>query len=268
MKVKVLASGSSGNSTYLEINNTKILIDCGISKKKISNALAKINVKIEDIDYIFITHEHIDHISGLINVFKATTAVLYMTEGTFRYLSNNEKYNAVTCNLNRIKLLEKDIDSYLDIIFSDFIVVPLLAFHDANEPVGYMFVVGEKKIVYLTDTGYVHQEVMQKIKGAICYIFEVNHEPAILMASSRPYNLKKRILSDYGHLSNADSLYALANLVTSETKFVFYAHISHECNLREIIEMTQKKIFNKLGVDFSNINFVFTEMNDIEEVSL
>lgn len=269
MLLKILASGSTGNSAFIKFNNKNILIDLGITNKKIKDTLAKINVKTEDIDYVFLTHEHIDHISGLPVFVKNSRALIYLTIGTFNYLIRHPKTSEVVSKYNdRFIILKHENFDYKAIYFDDLKVEPLQTFHDANEPVGYRFTEVDKSVVYLTDTGYVSKETLAKIKGATCYIFETNHDPEVLMNSERPFILKQRILGDNGHLSNADGFYYLANSITKETKYVFCAHISLECNLVDLIELTRNKIFNKLGVDTSNIEFIYTKPYDIEEVTL
>lgn len=265
--VKVLASGSTGNSTFLETANLKILIDLGISKKKIEQGLQELGLSSSVIDYVFLTHEHIDHINGLLTFMKTTSSKIILSKGTYKYLCDNKKYREVIENhKERILILQRNNFMYESFFINNLKITPLPAFHDAIEPVGYVFEENDKKVVYLTDTGFVHQEVMNLIYNATCYIFETNHDPEILMNSSRPFALKQRILSDHGHLSNADALFALANLVGDKTRYVFYAHISAECNLREIIDLTRKKIFNKLGVYTENMEFIFTMPFAIKEV--
>lgn len=269
MLVKILASGSSGNSCFVKTNELNFLIDAGITKKKIEEALNKINESVINLDYIFLTHEHIDHVKGLLMVLKYSKAKVYLTLGTLEELLKNQQfYNFYINEEMRFNVLERINNIYETIHLVGLTITPLEAFHDAKEPVGYLFEEGNKKIVYLTDTGYIHQDVLGKIANCDCYIFETNHDPEILMNSTRPYQLKMRILSDYGHLSNADSIYALAKLVGDKTKYIFCAHISQECNLREIIALTYKRIFQKLGVNDSNIKMIMTLPTDIEEVTI
>ena len=136
--------------------------------------------------------------------------------------------------------MEKSIQ-YPDISLDLTDIVVLPTFHDAVESVGYKIISADQSIVYITDTGYVHQALYPFISNADCYVLECNHDPNILMCSDRPYSLKMRVLSDHGHLSNEDAMVTLAHVLGINTKLVFYAHISQECNLTEIVELTRKK---------------------------
>ena len=130
--------------------------------------------------------------------------------------------------------------------------------HDAEDSNGYTIHDESSSLVYITDTGYVHQALYPVIANVDCYILECNHDPNILMCSERPYSLKIRILSDHGHLSNEDAMVTLAHVMGLSTKIVFYAHISLECNLIEIVEMTRKKVLGDFGIDTSSVEFVPT----------
>lgn len=260
MKVCVLASGSKGNSTYVESNGTRILIDVGISKKRLLEALDKNNIDNTRIDAILITHEHIDHVSGLQVVLKHFKCKLFLTKLTYEAIKDkysNFEYsdsvfitNNMSFDVNNIKIGS----------------IPI--FHDACDPVGFILEDMGKKIVYITDTGYIHQRYIDDIKDADAYVFECNHDPEILMNSDRPYQTKMRILGNHGHLSNEDALYILGSVVGQNTKKVFYAHISEECNLFEIIDITRKRVFKSMCIDDSNIKFIFTSQccTKVEEI--
>lgn len=265
MRVKVLASGSTGNCAYVETGDHKILIDAGISKKMIDFELDKIGVSFSDIDTLLITHEHEDHIRSLGALIRRSKIITYMTRGTYNAIINGKNKSLsilleekIACGsiilLNR---MEKSIhypDISLDL--TDIQVLP--TFHDAVESVGYKISYSDSSLVYITDTGYVHHALYPIISNACCYVLECNHDPNILMCSERPYSIKMRILSDHGHLSNEDAMVTLAHIMGVNTKYVFYAHISQECNLVEIIEMTRKKVFGDFGIDTSNVKFVVT----------
>ena len=265
MKVKVIASGSTGNCTYVETKDHKILIDTGISKKGIEMALNSMNVEFKEIDTVLITHEHDDHIRSLSAVLKKSEIMCYMTQGTYDAIlkGKNETLKKVLIErlesnyiilLNR---LDKSIN-YPDILMDETLINVLPTFHDALEPVGYKVSCLDKSVVYITDTGYVHNSLYERICNSDCYVLEFNHDPQVLMASDRSLNLKRRILSDHGHLSNEDAFVTLSRIMGENTKFVFYAHISQECNLVEIIELTRKKVMSSLGVNDEAIKYIVT----------
>ena len=169
------------------------------------------------------------------------------------------------CNLinerlknNTITPIEREQDSmlYPKYIIDDFVVQVLPTFHDASEPIGFTFESNEKKLCYITDTGYVHRDLKDYIYNCDCYILESNHDPELLLHSNRPYHLKLRILSDHGHLSNEDSMVCLANIMGEKTKVVMHAHISEECNLTPILEMTRKRVFDSFNIKRDDITYV------------
>lgn len=265
LKIKVLASGSTGNCTYIETRDHKILIDAGISKKTIDLELQKIGVPFSTIDSVFITHEHDDHIRSLGAVLRQGNLTVYMTAGTYQTIVNGknrslagilqEKRLANTVLLlNRIEKSIRYPGISLD--HTDVMVIP--TFHDAVESVGFKIMDGGQSVVYITDTGYVHQSLYPDISNANCYVLECNHDPKILMCSARPQHLKMRILSDHGHLSNEDAMVTLAHVMGVQTSIVFYAHISQECNLVEIIEITRKRVLEAFGIDTTDVKFIAT----------
>lgn len=265
MRIQVFASGSSGNCTYIETADRKILIDAGISKKSIDNELAKLGLSFKDIDLLLITHEHIDHISSLGTILKQSRLTCYMTEGTYSAILEGK--NRILSEIvqsekqkNRILFFTRQAQTFLytQITFPQTDIEILPTFHDAKESVGFKISSENKSIVFLTDTGYVHQSLYPIIQGADCYVLECNHDPQVLMCSDRPYSLKMRILSDHGHLSNEDAMVTLAQVMGVRTKLVFYAHISQECNLSEIVEMTRKKVMEDYGIDTTKVEFVIT----------
>ncbi|MDE5715770.1 MAG: MBL fold metallo-hydrolase [Anaeroplasmataceae bacterium] len=265
MRIKVLASGSTGNCCYVETKKHKILIDVGISKKSIDLELLNIGIGFEEINTLLITHEHDDHIHSLGTVLRKSNLTCYMTNGTYQAIlkGRNTTLSAIVSQKLKdgsIILLNRMENSilYPDILLAETTINVLPVFHDAIEPVGFRILSEEKSIVYLTDTGYVHKALYPTIANADCYVLEFNHDPYILMSSDRTYALKQRILSDHGHLSNEDAAVTLAHVLGDNTKLVFYAHISQECNLSEIIELTRKKVMDSIGIDTTCIDFVIT----------
>ena len=266
MKVKVFSSGSSGNCTILRFDKLNILIDCGITKKEIDSNLFNMGLSINDINALFITHEHIDHIKSL-NSFLNNNIKIYMSLGTFEairenYMSHKKENLAYLLdeklNNNYIYIINRLENSlyYEHFILNNCDIIPLPLFHDAKETIGFSFNFDNKRFVYITDTGYVHQDIYPYISNACGYILESNHDPEILMHSARPYPLKIRILSDHGHLSNVDSMVTLAHIMGPDTKLVMHAHISQECNLSQIVEFTRIKVLEEYGIITEGVNFV------------
>lgn len=267
MKFSVFSSGSDGNCTLIQTKQINILIDAGITRKQILENLSRYNLSLKDISILLITHEHVDHIKALPQMLKECDLKIYMSSGTFMALkeqySRPGKEKAYELLMERYKnqsliVINRIENSILYPYFveSDLKIQILPAFHDARECIGFSFYNEGKKLVYMTDTGYVHQAIYEEISNAEAYILESNHDPEILMHSERPYMLKIRILGDHGHMSNEDSMITLCNVMGNKTKLVLHAHISQECNLTEIINLTREKVFNDYGIDASNVEFV------------
>lgn len=266
VKITVFSSGSSGNCTLVQTDKLNILVDVGIGKKSIDENLLVHSLTLNDINAVFITHEHIDHIKAFNSILKYDEIKLFLSYGTYKYILDlNEKKNPKLAELMRKKIENGSIyilnrlDNtifYQDLDLIDLKVNVLPTFHDAAESIGFVFHEMDKKLVYITDTGYVHQSLYEQIGNAEAYILESNHDPSILMHSNRPYHLKLRILSNHGHLSNEDSMVTLAHVIGNKTKLVIHAHISQECNLTQIIDMTRKKVLDDYGISTDEIEFV------------
>lgn len=227
-----IASGSKGNSTIIMSKNTLILVDVGLSFKAINEALMSLNKTVKDIDAIFITHEHSDHIKGL-KFF--SPKIIYALEGTCPSLCNVIKENET------IKI--KDIE-----------ITPFKTFHDATNPSGYYFNDGLETLFYLTDTGKFDVSVYPNMKNPTYIYIESNHDIKMLMNTNRPYELKERIMSDHGHLCNEDSAYIASSLVGSNTKEILLAHLSEEANTPELALKAYKEIFSNLHISLLNLN--------------
>lgn len=268
MKITVYSSGSAGNCTLVQTKKYNILVDAGIGIKSIESNLALSGLSLKEINILLITHEHTDHIKAFNSLLKYENIVNYISKGTYDWVlaSNKNKAPKMAILMEKrvndgsiilLNRIEKSI-FYPTILLEDLQIQVLPTFHDAVESIAFVIDDYEKKLVYITDTGYVHQSLYEAISNADAYILESNHDPAILMHSSRPYVLKRRILSDHGHMSNEDSMLVLAHCMGEKTKLVMHAHISQECNLTQIVELTRKKVFDDFGLDTSGIEFVIT----------
>jgi len=255
MRLTVLASGSGGNATYLEIGSTKILIDAGLSLRQIASRLLSIGKTFSGLDYVFLTHEHGDHISGLLTIHKKHGPLIYMTQGTYRNMPVRIRENL---NPESVRFVTYHEPLWLD----GFSVLPFMTYHDALEPCGYRFTEGGNSLVYMTDTGYFPQSGFDYIRNADMYMIESNHEPDLLLDSDRPWLLKKRILDDQGHLSNEDSAFLIANIIGERTKKIVLAHLSEECNTEGDAIRAYHKVFIDQGIAIEDFALVCARQNE------
>jgi phosphoribosyl 1,2-cyclic phosphodiesterase len=250
MRVSILATGSNGNATLVETNDYKFLIDDGISFKSFLERANECMCDIKELNSIFITHEHYDHVVGLKMLFKRIELDCYLTNGTYEGLSSDIKE---VMNPSRVNIIRSN-DIF---IFGRTKITIIQLHHDAKEPIGFIVEENDKKLVYITDTGFVRQEYYPILKNADMYIIESNYDVELLWSSKRPFELKRRIDGDYGHMSNEASAVMMSKLIGPKTKKIVYAHISDDCNyyhMPEFIKNAHKKVYSECGVDYSNID--------------
>jgi phosphoribosyl 1,2-cyclic phosphodiesterase len=236
MQVHVLASGSTGNAIFLDFEDTKILVDAGISTRRIKNSLAELGVRLEEVDGVFITHEHRDHISGLATMTKKYKLPVYASPDTWNNMYCRELIPP-ECN----KPLKESVD------IGRVKVEPFRISHDAADPVGYSFYHGHKKCSVVTDLGFVTDSVKKAISFSDVLVLESNHDVDMLQSGSYPWHLKKRIMSNRGHLSNVDAGWTLARLERKSRTQVLLAHMSQENNRPELAVDTVKTILSDQG---------------------
>ncbi|WP_339060786.1 MBL fold metallo-hydrolase [Tepidibacillus marianensis] len=204
----------------------------------------------KDLNGIFITHEHDDHIRGVGVLARKHNIPLYANELTLNGLPNH---------VGKIdESLKKIVNTNSIFEFGDLQVESFAISHDAVAPVGYLFRQEDLKLSIVTDLGYVSEKIKQKIRGSDAFIFEANHDVSMLRMSRYPWSVKQRILGDSGHLSNEASGEALAEVITNETQKIFLAHLSRENNLPEIAHITVKDILNEYGITEKDIQLMKT----------
>ena len=251
MQVCVLASGSGGNSTYIATSKHKILVDIGKNRKYIVDKLAEINVDASEIDYIFISHLHDDHISALKTFIKKYHPTIVISQPMFQELNDIHDYEHI--------LIYED-----EVILDDLRVTCIHSSHDATDSRNFIFESENHSVVYVTDTGYVKEKNFKYLTNKEIYLFESNHDIERLQHGPYPDWLKKRVLSDYGHLSNnACSIY-LTKLIGSNTKGIYLMHLSEVNNTEELALNEINTIFKKYNLNFKNIKCC--KPNEISDV--
>ncbi len=234
MRLINFASGSSGNATYIGTDKTHILLDAGISRKRICDGLGLAGVALNEVSGIFITHEHADHIGSLGVLLRKAEIPVFATKETIREI----KKNKLLGNYNRDVFVEIEPD--IDVTVGDIRIKPLRVSHDAMNPVCYRFedVNTEKTAAVVTDLGQYDDYLLDNLKNTGVLMLEANHDVRMLQAGSYPYALKRRIEGRRGHLSNEDSGKFLSKLLHDGIKEIMLAHVSRENNTRELARIS------------------------------
>jgi len=236
-----LSSGSSGNATYIGTSNTHILVDAGLTGKKILTALQLIGVSGSQINGILITHEHVDHVKGVGVLSRKFNIPIYANQGTWEAME--DKIGPI--DSRNIRLFTTDQDFYIQ----DINIQPYGIPHDAVEPVGYCFFSGRKKISITTDLGHTNSKIINMVADSDLILLESNHDLEMLKVGSYPYHLKKRIMGKTGHLSNEDAGHALVQLVKRNVRHVLLGHLSQENNFPELAYRTVTGILAENGIE-------------------
>lgn len=241
MQVSILASGSKGNSLYIEGERSKILIDAGLSGKKIEERLASIQRTMSDIDAIFITHEHSDHMLGTGILAKRYGCDVYANEKTWQQMLPKLK------TMPRQQICCLEVGKHVQI--GDLTIESFPVSHDTVDPQFYRVEQGNKSFVDLTDTGYCSERLCHQLRDANMYLFEANHDVSMLRFGSYPWATKQRILGDEGHLCNEDAAYALSKMIGPNTKDVFLGHRSAENNMKALAREVVSDILLNNDID-------------------
>ena len=243
IKIAFLGSGSKGNATLISDGVSLILIDMGLTKSRLQAGCALFGKQLEDIDAAFFTHNHNDHVSG------------------HKYLPNGLKvYASFDFKEPPAAALIKTGD---EIKVGDISVTALPASHDAPNPFSFLIQVGEERLAYITDTGYIPKKTFKAIVNCDYYLLESNHDPSLEAHSGRAATLVARVLGKKGHLSNEDSAKYFLKAHGEKTKACYLAHLSDDCNTPELALKTYYEVADRLGVDIHGIELIPTKQNDV-----
>lgn len=265
VRIYNLYSGSGGNSTFIRIGQTAILIDAGRSAKALRSALSSIGEDISSVNAIFVTHEHNDHISALEIISKKNGIPIFITCGSAKKLKNDSfaKACAIECDM----LFCKEI--------GEIKITSFPTMHDSLMSVGYRIEFEDDGVLhaigYATDIGCVSDEVRESLLGCEAVIIEANHDVSMLMTGPYSLELKQRVNSNYGHLSNDDCADFVYELVRNGTRAVMLAHLSRENNTPEIARETVSRAITRQGVSLcvanpnSPVELVIPELDEFVE---
>ncbi|PYZ91767.1 MBL fold metallo-hydrolase [Salipaludibacillus keqinensis] len=241
LKFSVLASGSTGNAMYVETEQQRLLIDAGLSGKKIEQSFQRIGVSPADLDGILVTHEHSDHIKGVGILARRFKLPIYANEKTWKAME--PKLGVIPLEL-KFPFQRGKTKTFGDLDIESFGVS-----HDAADPMFFAFRHEGRQLTLLTDTGYVSEQMMDMTKGANSVIFESNHDTDMLRMGKYPWNIKRRILGDEGHVSNVDAGIALAEILRDTKADVYLAHLSLDNNMKELARMTVQQTLEQHDIE-------------------
>lgn len=242
MKFCTLASGSQGNATFIASDQTKVLIDAGINTTRIKNSLNEIGVSPEELDAVFVTHEHRDHVLALDVFMRRYNVPVLATEGTWRNLVQVLKLKG---NINGKVIRDEEI-----IKIRDMEIVPFRIPHDGLEPVGYTLKAGNRRITVATDLGKMQENIYEKLKCSDLVLLESNYDEELLKTGPYPYFLKKRILSETGHLSNSSAAETILKLLLENKGIsIILGHLSQTNNYPRLVLETIYKVLSDNGLN-------------------
>ena len=239
LEFSVLASGSTGNAIYVGTEKHKLLVDAGLSGKKLEELFAKAHLDPKDLDGLLVTHEHSDHIKGLGIFARRYKLPIY---------ANAKTWDAMSGLIGEIPVEQKfhfDMDTVKT--FDDLDVESFGVSHDAAEPMFYTFHHEGKKLSIATDLGYVSDRIKGTIRNSDMLVFESNHDINMLMMGRYPWNVKRRILGDMGHVSNEDAAAALSDIIGDQTKRIYLAHLSKDNNMKDLARLSVQQTLEQNG---------------------
>ena len=240
MRFSVLASGSTGNAVYVENDEHSFLIDVGLSGKKMEQLFANIDRDMKNLSGILVTHEHSDHIKGLGVIARKYKIPIF---------ANAKTWAAMDGLVGTIPTdLCFDFDMETVKTFGGLDIQSFAVSHDAADPMFYTFNENGRKLVVITDTGYVSDRMKGYIAAADAYVFESNHDVSMLQMGKYPWSIKRRILSDVGHVSNEDAAVAMADVVAEKPTQIYLAHLSKDNNMKDLARMSVEQTLQSCGI--------------------
>lgn len=254
MRFASIGSGSRGNGTIVQVNGTRLLIDCGFSIKETETRLGRLNLTAADLTAIVVTHEHADHINGVGALARKYALPVWLTAGTL---------HAAVDNLDDVRVIHI-FTHHESFAIGDVQITPVVVPHDAREPAQFIFSDGRHRLGLLTDTGSITPHIRQLFDGLDALLLEFNHDEAALMSGPYPEALKQRIASDLGHLSNVQAAGLLTTINTFRLQHLIAMHLSQQNNTPELARATAATALqceqNRIGIADQQLGFPWREL--------
>jgi phosphoribosyl 1,2-cyclic phosphodiesterase len=240
MQFSVLASGSTGNSIYVESGEHSFIVDAGLTGKKMEQLFEKVDRDIKKLSGIFVTHEHSDHIKGVGVLARKYNIPIFANEKTWQAM------DGLVGNIPIEQRFQFDMETVKT--FGSLDIESFAVSHDAADPMFYCFHENGHKLVVITDTGYVSDRMKGIIKGADSFVFESNHDVSMLQMGRYPWSVKRRILSDLGHVSNEDAAVAMSEVVEQKSTRIYLSHLSKDNNMKDLARMSVSQTLQSCGI--------------------
>ncbi|MFK8794739.1 MBL fold metallo-hydrolase [Planococcus plakortidis] len=240
MRFSVLASGSTGNAIYIENDEHAFLVDAGLSGKKLESLFASIGRDMGKLDGILVTHEHSDHIKGLGIAARRHKVPIYANAKTWTAMDG--LVGAIPIE-QRFHFDMETVKSFGGLDIESFGVS-----HDAADPMFYVFHENGRKLALITDTGYVSDRMKGIIGASDAYVFESNHDIGMLQMGRYPWSVKRRILSDVGHVSNEDAAVAMSEVLAEKPTRIYLSHLSKDNNMKDLARMSVEQTLQTKGI--------------------
>lgn len=236
IRFSVLASSSSGNASLVECEGTRVLVDAGISARRIQNSLKQLGLTFADLSAVLITHEHVDHCRALTQISKKCSVAVYCTH-----------YTGIELREKAPEAAFRFFEPGQTFSLGDLRITPFEVSHDAVDPVGFRFDCGEDGLGWLTDTGYIPRHIPRYLSGVRALFLESNYNPRLLAEDPRrPRSLKQRIASAQGHLSNEQACELIESIDSSRLEKLVLAHLSRDCNSPDLAFAAMRQTLDRL----------------------
>ncbi|WP_342542582.1 MBL fold metallo-hydrolase [Paenisporosarcina sp. FSL H8-0542] len=259
MRFSVLASGSSGNAIYVETEEHSFLVDAGLSGRKMEELFASVDRNVKNLSGILVTHEHSDHIKGLGILARKYKVPIYANAKTWMAMEH------LVGNIPLEQRFHFDMETVKT--FGSLDIQSFAVSHDAADPMFYVFHENGRKLVLITDTGYVSDRMKGHIKGADSFVFESNHDVGMLQMGRYPWSVKRRILSDVGHVSNEDAAVAMSEVVEEKPTRIYLSHLSKDNNMKDLARMSVTQTLESCGIITGEyLNLFDTDANKATEL--